>query len=146
MRRGGRSRGPAETEESGLRLSPLKSSIKLSLAALTALVLVAGYFALKGPFTRWWIHRLEATAERLFKEGDQHGAVLTARSILQSDTRDIAACEIMARSAEEDRSPLALIWREQLVELQPGQVGPLLDLARAAVGLNESEVAENALN
>jgi hypothetical protein len=121
----------------------MKLPIKLCIAALGTAVLI---YALKGPFTRWRVRRLEATAESLLKAGDQHGAVLTARTILEIDPGDVAACRIMARSADEDRSPLGLVWRQKLVELQPGEAGPLVDLARTAVGLGESAVAENALN
>ncbi len=113
---------------------------------MAVLGILVGYFVLKGPFVRWRVRRLAATAEALINRGDRNGAALTAQSILQIDPKNIEASGIIARCAEEDRSPLALFWRQRLVELEPGQSGPLLELARAALSLREFAAAESALD
>jgi predicted Zn-dependent protease len=124
----------------------LNRKSKLLVTGAILIFLAAGGVALRGPFAAWQKRRLTATAQAQLGKGDFHSASLGARALLQVDPRSIAACEILARVAEEERSPMAVIWREKLVQLQPGKAAPLIDLARTATESGETFIAEAALN
>lgn len=114
------------------------------LAAIVGLCSGAAWFC-REPIHRWQQRRLLAASQAFFRHGNLRSAYLSARQILQNDPRNATACALLAQIADAARSPEAVLWRQRLVEIEPGQSGALLDLAATAVRLGEPFVAEQAL-
>ena len=113
----------------------------LALAAAAGLVFAFG----REPFRHWQERRLVEKARGFLKGGDLRSAYLSSREALLKNPRSIAACAITAQIAELEQSPAAILWRQQLAELQPGKSGPLIELAATATRFGETFIAEQAL-
>ena len=101
---------------------------------------------MRGPIAAWQTRRLIVTAQSQLSQRNYQSAALGARAVLQADAHNVAAYEILARIAIDEHSPAAVLWRQKLVQLQPGKAAPLLDLANTATALGETFIAETALN
>lgn len=117
----------------------------LWLVLLLAIVAGAGFWFGREPFRQWQQRRLHAASDAFFKQGDLRSSFLSARQALQNDPRDLRACARLAQIADATNSPEAVLWRQRLVEIRPGDTALLLDLATTAMRLGESFIAEQAL-
>jgi len=124
----------------------LKRKTKLLVTLGILLAIAAGVFAGWGSFRAWRARQLIATAQAQYNQRDYRAASLGARAVLQFDPNNVGAYEILARISGDEHSPLTVLWRQKLVQLQPGKASPLLDLANTATDLGETFVAEEALN
>ena len=97
-------------------------------------------------FSRWQHRRLIQAAGKAFASGDLRSACLSAREALLKNPASTPACAILARVAEHENSPAAILWRQRLVELNPKQSSRLLELAACAANLGETFIAEQALS
>ena len=113
----------------------------LALAAVAGLAIWLG----REPIRHWQERRLVEKARGFLKSGDLRSAYLSSREALLKNPRSIAACAIAAQISELEQSPAAILWRQQLVELQPGSSGPLIELAATATRFGETFIAEQAL-
>ena len=118
-----------------------KSVIFAALAVLCAIGTIIGWPI----FKRWQQDRLIAGAVDFLKKRDTRSAYVMASRAFQNDPRSIAACRIAATVAEADHSPATIFWRQRIVDILPGEPGPLIDLAVSATGFGETFIAENAL-
>jgi tetratricopeptide (TPR) repeat protein len=71
---------------------------------------------------------------------------LVARHVLQLDAKNLAACRIMAETAELAGKQEALSWREQVVALEPGVAQNRIALASTALRLGHVELAHRSLD
>lgn len=117
------------------------------IGLLLAFLAVAGLsvWLCREPFRHWQARRLVETARSFLKSGDLRSAYLSSREALLKNPKSIAACSIAAQIAELEHSPAAILWRQQLAELQPGSSAALIELAATATRLGENFIAEQAL-
>ncbi len=116
-------------------------------AIFAALVLLCGIGVFVGRpiFKKWQQDRLITGAMDFLAKRDTRSAYVMANRAFQNDPRSIAACRIAASVAEAEHSPATIFWRQRIVDILPGEPGPLVDLAAAATGFGETFIAENAL-
>lgn len=113
----------------------------LALAAVAGLAIWLG----REPIRHWQERRLVEKARDFLKGGDLRSAYLSSREALLKNPRSIGACAIVAQIADLEQSPAAILWRQQLADLQPGSSGPLIELAATATRFGETFIAEQAL-
>jgi predicted Zn-dependent protease len=109
------------------------------LAAILALGACRGYGV-------WRQRHLSQQAQDFFAQKDYQSAVLVARHLLQLDPKNIAACRIMAETAELAGKREALSWREQVVSLEPGSAENKIALAAAALRFRQFDLARTTLD
>jgi predicted Zn-dependent protease len=111
-------------------------------------VVLVAIFALGGfrGYRSWRKGHLSKQAQEFFAQGDYKSAVLVARHLLQLDPDNLAACRIMADTAERTGHQEALAWRERIVRLEPGVAGNNVALAATAVRFNQLHVARKILD
>jgi Flp pilus assembly protein TadD len=109
------------------------------LAAILAFGSYRGYGA-------WRKRHLSQQAQDFFAHKDYQSAVLVARHLLQLDPKNVAACRIMAETAELAGKREALSWREQLVALEPDVAVNKTALASAAVRFGQLDLARRTLD
>jgi tetratricopeptide (TPR) repeat protein len=63
--------------------------------------------------------RFSHQAEAFMASGDYRKASLSARQALAINPNNVGACRIMAGLAELGRSPVTLVWRRKVAELEP---------------------------
>jgi predicted Zn-dependent protease len=112
------------------------------VCALTAAVAFGGY---RG-YSAWRKHHLAQQAQDFFAQRDYKSAVLVARHLLQLDSKNIAACRIMAEIAEVAGKREALSWREQAVALEPTVAANKIALAGAALRFGQFDLARKTLD
>jgi predicted Zn-dependent protease len=81
-----------------------------------------------------------------FGRGDYPSAVLVARHLLQLDPDNVAACRIMADTAELAGNREALTWRERIVRLEPHVPGNSLALVATALRFSQLNLARKILD
>ena len=79
------------------------------------------------------------------EHGDEHGASLAARSILEMKPSSAPAARIMAELAERAGERSTLDWRRKVVQLDPHSVDDALALVRCAIQFNDVATADRAL-
>lgn len=89
---------------------------------------------------------LSNQAQEFFNRGDLQSAVLVARHLLQLDPDNVAACRIMADTAERSGHREALTWREKIVALEPGVAENKIALAATALRFSQLNLARNILD
>jgi len=77
------------------------------ISVVVALVAFGGYHG----YGIWRKRHLAQQAQDFFAQKDYQSAVLVARHLLQLDPKNIAACRIMAETAELAGKREALSWR-----------------------------------
>ena len=115
------------------------------LLLLLATVAGLAIWLCREPIRLWQERRLVEKARQFFTKGDFRSAYLSSREALLKNPKSIAACAVIAQIAERDQSPAAILWRQQLADLQPGSTGPLIELAATALRFGETYIAEQAL-
>ena len=116
----------------------------LLLAGLTLTLVLAATLG-RSAFSHRQERRLIHDAEITFANGDLRSACLSAREAYLKNPASTPACDILARIAEREQSPEAILWRQRLVEINPRQSPPLLALASTASALGETFIAGQAL-
>lgn len=108
--------------------------------------IVIGFFLGKPALIRWQHRRILATASASLARGDLRSAALAARQALATEPTNADAVALLAEVAGRQRAvPEALLWAKRLVELRPGESGPLLALAQRALAADEPQLADEAL-
>jgi tetratricopeptide (TPR) repeat protein len=108
-----------------------------------AAVLVGGAYR---TYSVWRKHHLSQQAQDFFAREDYASAVLVARHVLQLDPKNLAACRIMAETAELAGKQEALSWREQVLALEPGVAQNRIALASTALRLGHVELAHRSVD
>ena len=114
---------------------------RLVVAIVVAGVSFAGY---RG-YGVWRKRHLSQQAQDFFAHKDYQSAVLVARHLLQLDPKSIAACRVMAETAESAGRREALSWREQVAVLDPSPENQV-SLAGAALKFGQLAQARTALD
>src|SRR5437868_4619609 len=112
------------------------------IGLVVALIAFGGYCG----YGSWRKHHLAAQAQDFFDQKDYQSAVLVARHLLQLDPKNIAACRIVAETAELAGKREALSWREQVVALDPSDPANRIALANAAMRFGQSDLARKTLD
>lgn len=118
---------------------------KLVIIGVCLLLAGAGFYFGRPAYRDWKLRRFLAQASDYFNKGDYSNAALSARQALNLNPGAAAAARIMARVTEKVRSPIALTWRQRVVDLEPAVASNRLDLARCALLLGNFTSAGLAL-
>ncbi|MFZ1218831.1 MAG: hypothetical protein WAO00_06020 [Chthoniobacterales bacterium] len=106
-------------------------------------ILAAGGF--RG-YQAWHKKHLSKQAQDFFARGDYQSAVLVARHVLQLDPNNVAACRLMADTAELAGNREALTWRERTVQLEANVTGNKIALAATALRFSQLISARKTLD
>jgi tetratricopeptide (TPR) repeat protein len=117
----------------GLRLGCFIAFLALSGGAYR------GYEALREK------HLVRQTREFVAK-GDYQSAVLVARHVLQLNQNNVAACRVMAETAESAGRGEALSWRQRVSALEPNVPENQLALAATALRFGQIDLARKSLD
>ena len=110
------------------------------------LLLVAGGVLVGYPkYKNWKQRHFLSQARHYLAQQDYRNAGLSARKAMDANPRSVEACRIMAEIAEVFRSPLAISWRQRVVDFEPGVARNQLDLARSALLQGNYEQADKAI-
>jgi hypothetical protein len=115
---------------------------RLAVCGLAAIVALGGY---RG-YGAWRKRHLSQQAQDFFANKDYQSAVLVARHVLQLDPKNIAACRVMAETADLAGKREALSWREQVVALEPGSAADKVALAGTALRFGQFDLARKTLD
>lgn len=115
---------------------------RLAFCGLAAILAFGSY---RG-YGVWRKRHLSQQAQDFSAHKDYQSAVLVARHLLQLDPKNVAACRIMAETAELAGKREALSWREQLVALEPDVAVNKTALASAAVRFGQLDLARKTLD
>src|SRR5512138_2076336 len=63
--------------------------------------------------------RFAMQAQKALAHNEHRKALLSAQQALLLNSNNIVACQVMASLADLGRSPLAMMWRGRIAELQP---------------------------
>jgi Flp pilus assembly protein TadD len=106
--------------------------------------LLAGYAGYRG-YKVWKQNRMMNLAHTFAAKGDGRNMLLCVQQVLRSNPQNVEACRLMAQISEAGRSPVALLWRSRVVELNPHSLEDRLALAQSAMMFRDYMVATNAL-
>jgi Flp pilus assembly protein TadD len=106
--------------------------------------LLTGYAGYRG-YKVWKQNRMMNLAHAFAAKGDGRNVLLCVQQVLRSNPRNLEASRMMAALLEAGRSPGALVWRSQVVELNPKSLDDRLALAQSAMMFRDYMVATNAL-
>ena len=106
--------------------------------------LLTGYAGYRG-YKVWKQNRMMNLAHAFAAKGDGRNVLLCVQQVLRSNPRNLEASRMMAALLEAGRSPGALVWRSQVVELNPKSLEDRLALAQSAMMFRDYMVATNAL-
>ena len=115
---------------------------RLVACVLLAALAFGGYCAY-GAFRK---RHLTKQIQEFFARGDYQSAVLVARRVLVLDQNSVAACRVMAETAELAGRREALTWRERIVALEPNGAGNSVALAATAFRFGQLDLARKVLN
>jgi predicted Zn-dependent protease len=117
-------------------------SRRLAAVGLIAILAAGGF---RG-YQAWHKKHLSKQAQDFFARGDYPSAVLVARHLLQLDPDNVAACRIMADTAELAGNREALTWRERIVRLEAHVPGNKIALAATALRFSQLNSARKILD
>jgi predicted Zn-dependent protease len=115
---------------------------RLAACLLIAALAFGGYLG----YGAWHKNHLSKQAQNFFARGDYPSAVLVARRLLQRDPNHLAACRLMADTAELAGRREALTWRERVVSLEPKVSGNKVTLAATAMRFGQLDLARKVLD
>ena len=123
-----------------------RTFIRLLFGILFSLILlIGGIWGGHDLYVRWQEKRLVRRAIYEIEHGNERGASLAARSILEMKPTSAAAARIMAELGDRVGERVALDWRRKVFELAPHSVDDALALVRSAIQFNDLVTAERAL-
>ncbi|HEY1662559.1 MAG TPA: hypothetical protein VGI03_09090 [Verrucomicrobiae bacterium] len=108
------------------------------------IVLLLGFSGFRG-YELWKQNHWMALAKSFAAKGDVHNEFLALEQVLKSNGRNLEACRMMAGLAEASHSASAIIWRKEVVELDPNSINDRLALAQTGIFSHDFATAENAL-
>jgi Flp pilus assembly protein TadD len=94
----------------------------------------------------WRERNLARQTREFFAHGDYQSAVLVARHLLQLNQNDVAACRVMAETAQLAGRSEALSWRQRVVALEPNVPANTLALAETALRFGQVDLAHKTLD
>lgn len=112
--------------------------------AACVLLMALGFGGYRG-YGAWRKKHLSRQTQDFFARGDYPSAVLVARHLLQLDQNSVAACRVMAETAELAGRREALSWRERIVALEPNVPGNKVALAATALRFGQLDLAHKVL-
>ena len=115
---------------------------RLLVSCLIAAIAFGGY---RG-YGIWRKRHLAQQAQEFFARKDYQSAVLVARHLLQLDPKNIAACRVMADTAELAGKSEALSWRQQVISLEPAVPSNRIALASTALRFGQLDLARKTLD
>ena len=111
---------------------------------VAVLVAAIGFGGYRG-YGVWRKHHLSRQAQDFFARKDYQSAALVARHLLQLDPKNVAACRIMAETAELAGKGEAISWREQVVALEPTVAADKIALVGTALRFSQLDLARKTL-
>ena len=118
--------------------------ILITMAVVGVVLLGGGFAAYRGYVTLRQARLIKQARNYLAKSNDRQAFLCLARA-RRYNPNDVEACRLMAQLCERTRSPVALVMRGRVVELQPDSLDDRLELARTALLFRDSMAATNAL-
>jgi Flp pilus assembly protein TadD len=115
---------------------------RLAAISLVAIVAFGGF---RG-YQAWHKDHLTKQTREFFARADYQSAVLAARRLLQLDPDNVAACRVMADTAELAGNREALTWRERILQVEPHVVGNKISLAATALRFSQLNLARKILD
>jgi tetratricopeptide (TPR) repeat protein len=107
-------------------------------------LLLLGYAGFRG-YQVWKQSHGLAMARSFYDKGDARSAILSIQQVLHVNPRNIEACRMMANLSEAARSPSTLVWRQRVLELDPGSPDNHLAMAQTAIIFKDYQMATNSL-
>ncbi|MEY2484070.1 MAG: hypothetical protein QOK24_2598 [Verrucomicrobiota bacterium] len=120
----------------------LRWTRRLGVGLLLAALSFAGY---RG-YGAWREHHLAKQTQEFFARGDYKSAVLVARHLLELNPNSVAACLVMAETAELAGRGEALSWRQRVAALEPNVPANKVALAGAALRFGQFDLARKILD
>ncbi len=114
------------------------------LAGIPLLLVVASGFGYRA-YRKWQPQRLAAQASAFLAKGDYKSAVLSLNRAIQINPKSIPATRAIAELTDKVGSPDALVWRQRMLQLQPGSLPDILAFVAVALRLAEPETASQSL-
>jgi len=115
---------------------------RCAVGLVVAALAFGGYRA----YGAWREKNLARQAREFFARGDYQSAVLVARHLLQLDQNSLAACRVMAETAELAGRYEALSWRQRVVALEPNVPDNAIALAGTALRFGQIDLARKILD
>jgi tetratricopeptide (TPR) repeat protein len=123
---------------------PRKMNPLLFFGIVLAILVLVGFVGYQFFYRNWMPDRLARQGHALVEEGDYRTAALKVRRALQMNPRNVAGHRVMAEINEASASPQAVMWRQRVVDLEPGSVEDRVDLIAAALAFGEPRIAQHA--
>ncbi|MEN3369394.1 MAG: hypothetical protein V7609_1537 [Verrucomicrobiota bacterium] len=120
----------------------LRWTRRLGVCVLVAALSFGGY---RG-YCAWREHHLAKQTQEFFAKGDYKSAVLVARHLLELNHNSVAACRVMAETAELAGRGEALSWRQRVAVLEPNLPGNKIALAGTALRFGQFDHARKILD
>jgi len=118
-----------------------KITIIISICIVTLLL---GYTGYRG-YQVWKQNHWLALAKGFAAKSDYANEKLSLQQVLQANPKNLDANRMIANLAENMQSPLAVILRQRVVELDPKSVPDQMNLVQTALIFNNYNVATNTL-
>jgi hypothetical protein len=109
------------------------------------IVVIALAFGGYRAYGAWRERNLARQTREFFAHGDYQSAVLVARHLLQLNQNNVAACRVMAETAELSGRGEAISWRQRVVALEPNVLENTFALAATALRFGQIELARKVL-
>lgn len=120
----------------------LRWTRRLGACLLFAALSFGGY---RG-YCAWRENHLAKQTQEFFERGDYKSAVLVARHLLELNQNSVAACRVMAETAELAGRGEALSWRQRVAALEPNVPGNKIALAGAALRFGQFDLVHKTLD
>jgi cytochrome c-type biogenesis protein CcmH/NrfG len=114
---------------------------RLAAGLLLALLAFAAYRF----YGAWREKHLAQQTQEFFEHGDYQSAVLVARHVLQLNPNNLAACHIMAKTADLAGRGEAVSWRQRVAALEPNVPDNAIELAATALRFGQIDLAHKVL-
>ena len=118
-----------------------KITIIISICIVTLLL---GYTGYRG-YQVWKQNHWLALAKGFAAKSDYANEKLSLQQVLRSNSKNLDANRMMANLAENTQSPLAVLLRQRVVELNPQSIPDQMNLVQTALIFNNFNVATNTL-
>lgn len=92
---------------------------KLLTFSITCLVLAAGVWFGRPIYRAQKEKKFAAQANAAFAKAEYRKALLNAQQVLVLNSNNLPACRVMAELSDLSRSPLAMVWRRRIAEIEP---------------------------
>jgi cytochrome c-type biogenesis protein CcmH/NrfG len=118
---------------------------KIIIVAVTCVVvLLLGYTGYRG-YKVWREKHWLALAKQFAAKADINNEVLSLQQVLRLNPQNADACRLMANVCDVLQQPMALDFRQRVVQLQPHSLNDRLALAQTAMFFGDLSLATNAM-